>query len=99
MTEFQTATLAAQHAAIAAQHASIAAQNAAATQALWVGIGQIVVALAGVIVSAVLILRGFRLMQTSTEQRREEAQQQHAETMTALRALIERTAPKNGDEQ
>ena len=26
-----------------------------------------------------------------TEQRREEAQQQHEETMTALRALIERT--------
>lgn len=91
MTEFQTATL-------AAQHATIAAQNAATTQALWIGLGQIVVALAGVIVSAVLILRGFRLMQTSTEQRREEAQQRHAETMTALRALIERTAPKNGNE-
>ena len=98
MTEFQTATLAAQHAAIAAQHASITSQHATATQALWVGIGQIVVVLAGGIVSAVLILRGFRLMQTSTEQRREEAQQQHAETMTALRALIERTSPKNGDE-
>lgn len=91
MTEFQTATL-------AAQHASIASQNAAATQALLVGIGKIVVVLAGVIVSTVLILRGFRLMQTSTEQRREEAQQQHTETMTALRALIERTAPKNGNE-
>lgn len=98
MTEFQTATLAAQHAAIATQHASIASQNAVATQALWVGIGQIVVALAGVIVGAVLILRSFRLMQISTEQRREEAQQRHAETMTALRALIERTAPKNGNE-
>ena len=38
-----------------------------------------------------LIAWGFRLMRLGTDQRREEAHQQHQETMTALRVLIERT--------
>ena len=42
-------------------------------------------------VSGGLVLYGFRLMRLGTEQRREEARQQHEETMTALRVLIERT--------
>ena len=39
-----------------------------------------------------LILYGFRLMRLGTEQRREEANQHHTETMRALEILIERTA-------
>ena len=40
------------------------------------------------LVSSGLVLYGFRLMRLGTEQRREEARQQHEEAMTALKALI-----------
>lgn len=43
-------------------------------------------------ISSGLILYGFRLMRLGTEQRREEANQHHTETMRALEILIERTA-------
>jgi len=82
MTDFQTATL--------------AVQATANTQAFWIGAGQIAVAGIGVIVSAVLILRGLRTMERFGERREAAHERRHAETMTALRTLIERTTPKNG---
>lgn len=95
MTEFETATL-------ALQHANVVAQHAATAQAFWLGVGQIATVIGGTIVNAFLILRGFRLMQTDMEQRRVEADQWYAENMAALRAMlhgletvIERTAPPN----
>ncbi len=103
MTEFQTATLALQEAAWAAQHA-------AHGQALWIGVGQILASVAGVVVSAVLILRGLRRMREAAVERSEElkqesrrADQRHTETLAAfdvqhraLEILIERTAPREG---
>ena len=93
MTEFETASL-------ALQNASVAAQHAAMVQAFWLGVGQIIAGAGSATVHAFLILRGFRLMQTDMEQRRVEADQRHAESMAALRAMIhgletviERTAP------
>lgn len=93
MTEFETASLALQNAGVAAQHAATA-------QAFWLGVGQIATVICGTIVNAFLILRGFRLIQADMEQRRIEADQRHAESMAALRAMlhgletvIERTAP------
>ena len=74
--------------------ATIAYQNASLTLATW----QTVLSALTLAVSSGLVLYGFRLMRLGTEQRREEAQQQHEETMTALqqqgdalRVLIERT--------
>lgn len=93
MTEFETATLALQNAGVAAQHVATA-------QVFWLGVGQIATVIGGTIVNAFLILRGFRLMQADMEQRRIEADQRHAESMAALRAMlhgletvIERTVP------
>lgn len=93
MTEFETATL-------ALHNTSIVTEQAAAAQAFWIGVGQIAAVGGGIIVYAFLIFRGFRLMQTGTEQRRIEADQRPAESMAALRAMlhgletvIERTAP------
>lgn len=101
MTEFQTATLAIQEATLSAQHAANA-------QAFWFGFAHAGVALAGVIVNAVLILKGLARMREAATERsaelqaaQEDRRQQHAEAMTALRALIhgmeaviERTTPK-----
>lgn len=102
MTEFETASLALQNASVVAQNAGVAARHAATAQAFWLGVGQIAAGVGSTIVNAFLILRGFRLMQADMEQRRVEADQRHAESMAALRAMlhgletvIERTAPPN----
>lgn len=94
MTEFQTATLVIQEATLSAQHV-------ANTQAFWFGFAHAGVALAGVIVNAVLILKGLARMREAAAERSAELQDaqedrrqqhteamQHAEAMTALRALI-----------
>ncbi len=87
MTEFEAAT-------IAYQNASLAIQQGSLTLMTW----QTVLSGLTLAVSSGLVLYGFRLMRLGTEQRREEARQQHEETMTALqqqgdalRVLIERT--------
>ena len=64
--------------------ATIAYQNASLTITYW----QTGLSAATLIVSSGLVLYGFCLMRLGTEQRREEARQQHEETMTALKALI-----------
>lgn len=112
MTEFQTATLAVQETMLAIQEATLNAQHVANAQAFWFGFAHAGVGLAGVIVNAVLILKGLARMREAAAERSAELQdaqedrrqQQHAEAMTALRALIhgmeaviERTAPKEGD--
>ena len=81
MTEFETATL-------ALQHVTIAGESAATAQAFWIGLGQISVALAGTLVNAFLILRGFRLMSTEGRARAQEHADRHDETMRALEATI-----------
>ena len=87
MTEFEAAT-------IAYQNASLAIQQGSLTLATW----RTVLGVLTLAVSSGLVLYGFRLMRLGTKQRREEAQQQHEETMAALmqqgealRVLIERT--------
>jgi len=68
--------------------ASLAIRQAALTVSYWqTGLSALTLA-----VSSGLILYGFRLMRLGTEQRREEANQHHTETMRALEILIERTA-------
>ena len=60
--------------------ATIAYQNASLTLTTW----QTVLSGLTLVVSSGLVLYGFRLMRLGTEQRREEARQQHQETMAAL---------------
>ena len=68
--------------------ASLAIRQAALSVSYWqTGLSALTLA-----VSSGLILYGFRLMRLGTEQRREEANQHHTETMRALEILIERTA-------
>jgi len=81
MTEFQTATLAIQEATLSAQHVANA-------QAFWFGFAQAGAVLAGVIVNAVLILKGLARMRAAAAERsaelqaaQEERRQQHAEAM------------------
>ena len=81
MTELEAAT-------IAFQEATIAYQNASLSIATW----QTILSALTLLVSSGLVLYGFRLMRLGTEQRREEANQHHTETMRALEILIERTA-------
>ena len=81
MTELEAAT-------IAFQEATIAYQNASLYVATW----QTVLPALTLLVSSGLPLYGFRLIRMGTEQRREEANQHHTETMRALEILIERTA-------
>lgn len=104
MTEFQTATL-------AIQEATLSAQYVANAQAFWSGFAQAGAVLAGVIVNAVLILKGLARMREAAAERsaelqaaQEERRQQHAEAMTALRAVIhgmeaviKRTEPEKGE--
>lgn len=68
--------------------ASLAIRQAALTVSYW----QTSLSALTLAVSSGLILYGFRLMRFGTEQRREEANQHHTETMRALEILIERTA-------
>ena len=97
MTEFEAATIAYQNASLAIQQAGLDLQQGNLTLGYWqIGLSALTLA-----VSSGLVLYGFRLMWLGTEQRREEARQQHEETMTALhqqgdalRVLIERTAPR-----
>lgn len=81
MTEFQTATLAIQEATSSAQHVANA-------QAFWFGFAQAGAVLAGVIVNAVLILKGLARIRAAAAERsaelraaQEDRHQQHAEAM------------------
>lgn len=68
--------------------ASLVIRRAALTVSYWqTGLSALTLA-----IFSGLILYGFRLMRLGTEQRREEANQHHTETMRALEILIERTA-------
>lgn len=88
MTEFQTATLAVQETMLAIQEATLNAQHVANAQAFWFGFAHAGVGLAGVIVNAVLILKGLARMREAAAERsaelqdaQEERRQQHAEAM------------------
>ena len=93
MSEFEAATIAFQNATIAFQGATIAFQNAS----LWATYVQAGVAGLVGLVQCVLIAYGLRLMQRSNADRQRQtdlAEKRHEESMLALRALIERTAPR-----
>ena len=62
--------------------ASLALQETASAQMFWIGLGQIVV-----------ILLGLALIHWEGGARTQEHADRHVEAMTALRTLIERTAP------
>lgn len=97
MTEYETASL-------AVQHASLAVEEAALTATYWqTGVSAVTSALT-LAVSSGLVLYGFRLMRQGTEQRRAEmdvaaaaAEQRHAESMVALTELIRRTGSSRPD--
>ena len=73
--------------------ASLGLRQAALTATYWQTGISAGLSLLTLIVSSCLVLYGFRLMRRGTERRAREADQRHTEAMTALRTLIERTAP------
>ena len=93
MSEYEVANLGLQQAALDLQQAALDLQQAALTATYWQTGLSAVLSLLTLAISSGLVLYGFRLMRRGTEQRAREADQRHTESMTALRALIERTAP------
>lgn len=97
MTEFEAATVAYQQAALALQQSQYWVAIAIPVTAGLVGAGQILV-----------VLKGIRVMQRTSDQREKREDARHAEAMEALRqqgealravvkgleTVIERTAPK-----
>ena len=73
--------------------ATLAARDAA----LWVAIAQIAAAIAIGLGQIAVVWYGIRTMQRAGEQRARDQDQRHDEAMTALRALIARTAPPTAD--
>ncbi len=104
MTELEAATIAYQNSSLAVQQTSLEISRAG----LWAVYAQTGVALFVGLLQVGLIYGGIRLMRRSADHRdkqheatmaalqeqREDAKAQHVETMRALEALIERTAPK-----
>ena len=100
MTEYETATLAIQQSTLAIQQAGVEISRASleiqqaeleiSRLGLW---AQIVIG----IVQCVLIAGGLWIMRMAAitrDNQHEEAKDRHEETMLALRALIDRTAPR-----
>ena len=83
-----------EQASLSLQQASIATQQAGNDIALWIGIGQAAVALTVGLIQAGVVGWGIRYMIRMGERREQQHVDRHAETMRALEALIERTAPK-----
>ena len=89
----QQANLDIQQANLGLRQAALGLQQAALTATYWQTGISAGLSLLTLIVSSCLVLYGFRLMRRGTERREREADQRHTEAMTALRTLIERTAP------
>ena len=92
MTEYEVATLAFQQSTLAFQEATLAVRRIG----LWIAAAHVAVGL----LQAAIVWYGIRTMQRATERRADEAsrlaaadERRHDEAMTALRALIARTAP------
>jgi len=90
MTEFEAATIAYQQATIAYQQASLAYQESSLTAAYVQAGAAAVVGL----LQAGIVAWGIRAMVTESAKRGQEHAERHEESMLALRALIERTAPQ-----
>ena len=89
MTEYETATLAIQQSSLAIQQAGLEISRLG----LW---AQIAIG----VVQCALITGGLWIMRQAAitrDNQHEEAKDRHEETMLALRALIERTAPPASD--
>lgn len=86
MSEYEVANL-------GIQQANLGLRQAALTATYWQTGITVGLSLLTLVVSSCLVLYGFRLMRHGTERRAREAEQRHTEAMTALRTLIERTAP------
>ena len=61
--------------------------------ALWAAVAHVVATLIVGAAQVAVVAYGIRAMRTATDKRAAEQDQRHLETMTALTALIERTAP------
>ena len=75
------------------QQTNIATQQAGNDIIFWVGITQAAVALTVGLIQAGVIGWGIRYMAQMGERREQQHLDRHVETMRALEALIERTAP------
>ncbi len=96
--DLQQTALGLQQTALDLQRAGLDLQQAGLMATYWqIGISA-GLSLLTLAVSSGLVFYGFRLMRRGTEQRAREADQRHTESMTALRALIERTAPPSARE-
>lgn len=93
MSEYEVANLGLQQANLDIQQANLGLQKAALTATYWQTGISAGLSLLALVVSSCLVLYGLRLMRRGTERRAREADQRHTEAMTALRTLIERTAP------
>ena len=96
MTEYETATLAIQQSRLAVQQAGLEISRAGlgiSRAGLWIAGAQVFVGL----LQSALIAWGLNLMWRASKARdnqHQETKDRHEETMLALRALIERTAPR-----
>lgn len=61
--------------------------------ALWAAVAQVVATLLVGAAQVAVVAYGIRAMRNASDNRAAEQDQRHLETMTALTALIERTAP------
>ena len=82
-----------EQASLSLQQASIATQQVGNDIIFWVGITQAAVALTVGLIQAGVVGWGIRYMAQMGERREQQHVDRHAETMRALEALIERTAP------
>ena len=94
LTTYEQANLALQQAGVDATLAGVAARQAGNETIFWIGITQAAVALTVGLIQAGVVGWGIRYMIRMGERREQHHADRHAETMRALEALIERTAPK-----
>ena len=94
LSTYEQASLSLQQAGVDATLAGVAAQQAGNEIVFWIGITQAAVALTVGLIQAGVVGWGIRYMIRMGERREQQHVDRHAETMRALEALIERTAPK-----
>lgn len=94
LSTYEQASLSLQQAGVDATLAGVAAQQAGNDITFWVGITQAAVALTVGLIQAGVVGWGIRYMAQMGERREQQHVDRHAETMRALEALIERTAPQ-----
>ena len=94
LSTYEQVSLSLQQAGVDATLAGVAAQQAGNDITFWVGITQAAGALTVGLIQAGVVGWGIRYMAQMGERREQQHVDRHAETMRALEALIERTAPQ-----